>query len=287
MKIPFTKMHGLGNSYIYINGFETTIEESRLSELSIAVSNPNFGIGSDGMILLLPSEIADVRMRIFNKDGSEAMNCGNGLRCVAKLAYELGYVTSRSFTIEAKAGVVDATVQLDEEGSVDQVTVDMGEPILERQKIPMVGQGFPEDRVINEVFQTKNEALRGTAVSMGNPHIIFFIENIKNAPLESLGPEVTNDSRFPEGVNVEFVEVVNSNELNFRVWERGSGVTQACGTGACAAGVASVLNDFSRKDEEITVHLDGGDLVISWSENGHVWMTGPAVTVAKGDFWHV
>ncbi|GAA0464788.1 diaminopimelate epimerase [Alkalibacillus silvisoli] len=286
MKIPFTKMHGLGNNYIYIDGFQFEIKEDKIPEVSKEISNVNTGIGSDGLIMVLPSKIADVRMRIFNKDGSEAMNCGNGLRSVAKFAFEHGYVQSTEFQIEAKSGVVNATVQLNNDETVDSITIDMGPPILEREKIPMkTEQGNPHERVIAESFEVEGEEYSATAVSMGNPHIIFYVEDIEKAPIHAIGPLVTDDSRFPEGVNVEFVQVINEREIIFRVWERGSGITQACGTGACAAVVSSVLNGYVNKGQEVTVHLDGGDLWISWLDNGHVLMRGPAVTVAEGVFW--
>ncbi|TFB24246.1 diaminopimelate epimerase [Filobacillus milosensis] len=285
MNIPYTKMHGLGNSYIYIDGYQTNLSESELPKLAQAVSNVNTGIGSDGLILMLPSQVADVRMRIFNKDGSEAMNCGNGLRCVAKLAYDLGYVTKKQFKIEAKSGVVEAEVELVGD-AVNQVTVDMGKPELNRSKIPMLTlSGDGDEKVINEPFLVGEENLHVTAVSMGNPHIIFYVDDIGEAPIHSVGPKVTNDPRFPEGVNVEFVEVLNQKEINFRVWERGSGITQACGTGACAAVVSSVLNNFVERNQEVIVHLDGGDLIISWVHSGHVMMKGPAVTITKGEFY--
>nr|WP_188206583.1 diaminopimelate epimerase [Alkalibacillus aidingensis] len=286
MKIPFTKMHGLGNSYIYIDGFKHHLQEEDLPIIAKRVSNPYTGIGSDGLILVLPSDEAEVRMRIFNKDGSEAMNCGNGLRCVAKFAYEHQYVTERKFTIQANSGVVDAEVHVNESGQVDSVTVDMGEPILERGEIPMVTvEGSPNDYVISEPFQVMDSKQFVTAVSMGNPHAIFYVDKIEEAPIDTQGPEITSDSRFPESVNVEYVEVVNQQELNFRVWERGSGITQACGTGACASVVASVLNGHMQKGDEVTVHLEGGDLWITWLTNNHVLMRGPATTIAEGEFW--
>ncbi|WP_425500406.1 diaminopimelate epimerase [Piscibacillus halophilus] len=285
MKIPFTKMHGLGNSYIYIDGFQVELEEDRLPELAKAVSSVYTGIGSDGLILVLPSDVADVRMRIFNKDGSEAMNCGNGLRCVAKLAYDRGYVDQTEFTVEAKSGVVNAAVEVNHD-TVHNVTIDMGQPILERGQIPMVTlTGDEQDHVIQEPFLVGEENLYATAVSMGNPHVVFYVDDIADAPIDTVGPSVTNDQRFPEGVNVEFVEVLNDQEINFRVWERGSGITQACGTGACAAVVSSVLNKRVKRGEEVIVHLDGGDLIITWKDNGHVLMKGPAVTIATGEFY--
>lgn len=221
-------------------------------------------------------------MRIFNKDGSEGKNCGNGLRCVAKYAFENGLVKERTFRIETKAGLVTAEVH----GTTDQieeVTVDMGQPFLSRNSIPMVGEEV--DEVVAEPFLVSHHPLELTAVSMGNPHAVFFVEDIEEAPLQEYGPLITNDQRFPEGVNVEFVEILSRKEINFRVWERGSGITQACGTGACAAVVASVLNNHAAKQEEVTVHLTGGDLFITWAEDGRVWMRGKAEKTITGTFF--
>ncbi|SEO71840.1 diaminopimelate epimerase [Amphibacillus marinus] len=281
MQIAFTKMHGLGNSYIYINTFDVSLAGQDLSVLAKKVSDPNTGIGSDGLILITPSEQADVGMRMFNKDGSEGKTCGNGLRCVAKYAFDNQLVTTRTFTIETRAGNVSAEI-LGEGRVAEQVTIDMGPPYLQRKQIPMVGVNL--ERIVNEPFPVGDQTLRITAVSMGNPHAVFFVDNIELAPLYELGPIITNDERFPESVNVEFVEVVNENELNFRVWERGSGVTQACGTGACAAAVAAILNKLAKRSEDIVVHLAGGDLIINWSKDNHVWMTGPAMTTVQGQF---
>ncbi|APH03824.1 diaminopimelate epimerase [Bacillus weihaiensis] len=278
----FTKMHGLGNNYIYVNMFEEKLEERELSTIAEQVSNVYTGIGSDGMILICPSDVAEVKMRIFNNDGSEGKNCGNGLRCVAKYAYERELVTEKNFKIETLSGVVEATVHV-ENGIVQLVTVDMGEPRLQKNLIPMVGDG--EKQTINEELEFNGKTYRGTAVSMGNPHVIFYVDNIDEAPVTTLGPLIEKDPMFPESVNVEFVEVVSKNELHFRVWERGSGVTQACGTGACAAVVASVLNKHTIKGEETTVHLAGGDLLINWSESGNVLMTGPAEVICDGTFF--
>ncbi|SET34121.1 diaminopimelate epimerase [Oceanobacillus limi] len=279
MEIPYIKMHGLGNSYIYLDLFQFEIEEDQLATLAQEVSNVNTGIGSDGLILIHPSEVAEVGMRIFNKDGSEGMSCGNGLRCTAKYAYEYGIVDRPNFKIETKAGIVEAEI-LVEEGKVNDITVNMGSPILNRSAIPMLGDD--DKHVINERFAIGDRDLHVTAVSMGNPHAVYFVDDIEQAPLYDLGPIIEKDERFPEGVNVEFIEVLSENELNFRVWERGSGVTQACGTGACAAAVASILNNNARKNETITVHLLGGDLQIKWDENDQVWMTGGADIIATG-----
>ncbi|SFM38269.1 diaminopimelate epimerase [Gracilibacillus orientalis] len=282
MKIPFTKMHGIGNSYIFINVFEFSIEENILADLAKAVSNKDTGIGSDGLILIHPTENAEVGMRIFNKDGSEGKNCGNGLRCVAKYAYEHQLVDSKQFTIETKAGNVSAEVHGERE-SVDEVTVDMGVPILKRSEIPMLGED--QEQVIAEPFEIRGENLEVTTVSMGNPHAVFFVNDINEAPLTTLGPVIEKDERFPESVNAEFIEQVNDQEIHFRVWERGSGVTLACGTGACASVVASALNGKLDKGKEITVHLAGGDLYITWAEDGRVWMRGKAETTIEGTFF--
>ncbi|WP_368901428.1 diaminopimelate epimerase [Oceanobacillus oncorhynchi] len=283
MKIPFTKMHGLGNNYIYIDLFQTELPENRLSELAINMSNQNTGIGSDGMILIHPAEKADVGMRIFNKDGSEGMNCGNGLRCTAKYAYETGIVDKKEFTIQTKANIVRAIVKENDEQKVNEVTIDMGAPILQREQIPMLGEAGTT--VINEPFEVADKTLHVTAVSMGNPHVITMVDAIDDAPLTTLGPVIEKDERFPEGVNTEFIEVVSDEEIHFRVWERGSGVTEACGTGACAAVVAATLNKKVTKGKKIVVHLAGGDLIIEWRKDDHIWMTGGAETIATGIFY--
>jgi diaminopimelate epimerase len=280
-RIPFTKMHGLGNNYIYIDVFKTELKEENLSDLAIKVSSVYTGIGSDGLILICPSDQAPVKMRIFNNDGSEGKNCGNGLRCVAKYAYENKIVEEKCFKIETLSGLVEANVEV-KDGKVSMVTVNMGNPRLSREEIPMLGE--PADQIVSEPFQVSGETLLLTAVSMGNPHGIMYVENIDLAPVTTLGPVIEKDERFPESVNVEFVEIVNEEEIHFRVWERGSGVTQACGTGACAAVVASVLNGKTKRGVETTVHLAGGDLLITWAESGEVYMKGPAEIICKGEF---
>ncbi|MFD1039471.1 diaminopimelate epimerase [Virgibacillus byunsanensis] len=281
MKIPFTKMHGLGNSYIYLDLFQFDIEEGLLADIAIEASNVYTGIGSDGIILIHPSDVADVGMRIFNKDGSEGQSCGNGLRCVAKYAYDFGIIDRKNFRIETKANVVEAEVII-EDNVVNDVTINMGAPQLVRSNVPMLGED--SEQVVAEHFEVNGEQLSVTAVSMGNPHAVFFVEAIENAPLHELGPIIEKDQRFPSGVNVEFIEVISNEELNFRVWERGSGITQACGTGACAAVVAAILNDRVSRNEDIVVHLQGGDLVIKWDDLGEVWMTGGASIIASGTF---
>ncbi|WP_026907000.1 diaminopimelate epimerase [Paucisalibacillus globulus] len=283
MEIPFTKMHALGNNYIYLDLFKFKLEEEILSDVTVKVSNVSTGIGSDGMILIHPTKNAEVGMRIFNKDGSEGMNCGNGLRCTARYAYETEIVTQKQFRIETKSGIVHAEVIVDDD-KVKDVTIDMGKPRLRRSNIPMVGEDL--EQVVNEPFEINGHNLNVTTVSMGNPHAVFFVHDIEEAPLYELGETIEKDLRFPERVNVEFVEVVNENELNFRVWERGSGITEACGTGACAAVVAATLNNYIRKNTLITVHLQGGDLFIKWDEDGSVWMTGEAKVIATGSYYY-
>ncbi|MBR0631996.1 diaminopimelate epimerase [Bacillus altitudinis] len=278
----FTKMHGLGNNYIYVNQMQEQLPEEQLSEIAIRVSSVYTGIGSDGMILICPSDVAPVKMRIFNNDGSEGKNCGNGLRCVAKYVYEHQIVTDTTFQIETLSGLVEATVHV-QDGHVQLVTVDMGKPRFEKEAIPMLGE--PASTTINEPLDFGTTTLNGTAVSMGNPHIVFYLEDIEQAPLDSLGPIIEKHDMFPEGVNVEFVERVSETELHFRVWERGSGITQACGTGACAAAVSTIVNGHAKKETDMTVHLAGGDLIIRWKDNDHVLMTGPAETICDGTFY--
>ncbi|WP_373279335.1 diaminopimelate epimerase [Alkalihalobacterium bogoriense] len=280
--MKFTKMHGLGNSYIYVDLFKESLREEELPSLAVKVANKNKGIGSDGLILICPSEKAPVKMRVFNNDGSEAKNCGNGLRCVAKYAFEHGYVTSTQFEIETLGGIVLATVHPNTDGTVPEVTVDMGVPQLKRSEIPMKGHDI--DYVISEVVTIEGETVALTAVSMGNPHAVIFVDHIGEAPVTTVGPLLEKHELFPEWVNVEFVEVVSRNELHFRVWERGSGITQACGTGACAAVVAAVLNQKAQKGEPVIVHLLGGDLTITWTTENRVLMKGPAETICEGDY---
>ncbi|HEX7064639.1 MAG TPA: diaminopimelate epimerase [Bacillales bacterium] len=284
-RLPFTKMHGLGNCYIYVNGFENPLPEEKLPELARRVSEPNTGIGADGLILIGPSETAAIKMRIFNKDGSEAKNCGNGLRCVAKYAYENGLVDEDEFGIETLSGTVQASVRVSGE-LVEEVTIDMGRPGWKRGDLPMAG-GSPNDELIEELIEVDGEKKRMTGVSMGNPHCVFFVDSsVDQAPIEQYGSILAdNHPLFPEGVNVEFVEMAGPGEMHFRVWERGSGITQACGTGACAAVVAAVLNGKAAKDKEITVHLLGGDLKVRWGANERVYMTGPAVTICEGIYF--
>lgn len=282
---PFTKMHGLGNCYIYLDGITNDFDIPSYAELAQQVSDPYKGIGSDGLIMILPSERADVQMRIFNKDGSEAKNCGNGLRCVAKYAYEHRLVDSRRFMIETLSGNKEAEIHL-HDGAVDEVTIDMGEPILSRGSIPVAG-GDPGSVVIREPLEIDGTVYSFTAVSMGNPHALFFVDDVATAPIHQLGSLLADTyPLFPNGVNVGFVHPLSDHEADYRVWERGSGITQACGTGACASVVASILESRIKKDCPVTVHLAGGDLIIEWlSASNHVMMTGGAETICQGTYY--
>ncbi len=277
----FIKMHGLGNNYVLFNLLDASTEHLDFSRLSQKVSDVRFGIGSDGIILICPSERADFKMRIFNADGSEGKNCGNGLRCVAKYLFDHRLAVKPRFTIETLGGDVVVEVDAVNHQQVRQVTVDMGEPRLLRSMIPM--KGDPYSTAINEPYAVDGNIYHLTSVSMGNPHTIFFVDHVAQVPLEKLGPLIEHDDLFPERVNVSVVHVRNERELDYRVWERGSGLTMACGTGACAAVVAATLNGYINKDERVTVHLPGGDLTIRWDENGHVWKTGEASYICYGE----
>lgn len=283
MSFQFTKMHALGNNYIYVNQFKENLPEEQLASLAQQVASVQTGIGSDGLILICPSEVAPVKMRVFNSDGSEAKNCGNGLRCVAKYAYEKGLVPQEEFTIETLAGLVEARVHL-VEGQVEQVTIDMGQPGLTKGSLPMLGAA--EELASNEIINIDGEKIAFVGVSMGNPHAVIFVEDVEQAPVEELGAKIEKHPTFPEWVNVEFIHVLNEQEIDFRVWERGSGITYACGTGACAAVVASVIKEQIEKDRWITVHLLGGDLQIMWKSAGQVLMKGPAVYVCEGLYFN-
>lgn len=282
--ISFTKMHGLGNNYVFVDLFKETLREEDLSDLAVQVANVNTGLGSDGLILIGPSERADFRMRIFNADGSEGRNCGNGLRCVAKYVVERGLTDRHRFAIETLGGIVRVDAHVDDEGRVPLVTVDMGEPRLRKRDLPMLGD--PDSETIDEPVEIGGKTYRLTGVSMGNPHAVLFVPDAASAPVAEIGPLIERSPLFPERVNVEFISVRSETEIDFRVWERGSGITQACGTGACAAVVAGVLNGRLRRGEPVTVHLAGGDLVIVWTEDGRVLMTGPAETTADGVYYY-
>lgn len=274
--MKFTKMHGCGNDYVYVNLFEEQIENP--AKVSIAVSDRHFGIGSDGLITIGASEIADFRMRIYNADGSEAEMCGNGIRCVAKYVYDHKLTDKTEITVETGAGV--KTLQLTvEDDKVTLVRVDMGEPILTPDEIPVVADG---DRVVDEPIVVDDKEWRMTCVSMGNPHAVVFVDDVAHFELEKYGPLFENHGRFPKRINTEFVQIISRNEAIMRVWERGSAETWACGTGTCATVMACILNGLT--DNDVLVHLRGGDLRIVYDEkSNHVFMTGPATEVFEGE----
>lgn len=274
--MKFTKMHGCGNDYVYVNLFEEQIENP--AKVSIVVSDRHFGIGSDGLITIGPSDIADFRMRIYNADGSEAEMCGNGIRCVAKYVYDHKLTDKAEITVETGAGV--KTLQLTvEDDKVTLVRVDMGEPILTPDEIPVVADG---DRVVDEPIVVDDKEWRMTCVSMGNPHAVVFVDDVAHFELEKYGPLFENHVRFPKRTNTEFVQIISRNEAIMRVWERGSAETWACGTGTCATVMACILNGLT--DNEVLVHLRGGDLRIAYdAKSNHIFMTGPATEVFEGE----
>jgi diaminopimelate epimerase len=280
----FTKMHGLGNDYVYVNGFVETLPED-LSRLSEKVSDRHFGIGSDGLIVILPSVVADARMRMFNADGSESEMCGNGLRCVAKYVYDHGISQKPKLSLETGRGVLHVELEIIQD-KVSRVTVNMGEPILETERIPTTWRGNPPVNVpLPELPGGWQEACgldpRGTCVSMGNPHVVIYCKDVSKVPLELVGPLLENASVFPKRINVHFVQVHHAGEVTMRTWERGSGITLACGTGACAVAVAGVLTGHTSR--KLLAHLPGGDLELAWDlGNNAVYMTGPATEVFSG-----
>lgn len=273
--VRFTKMQGIGNDYIYVDCFRQPPPRDPAS-LSRKISDRHFGVGADGLILICPSERADARMRMFNADGSEAEMCGNGIRCLAKYVHDHGIARKPTLTIETGRGVL--TLELEtRNGLVEQVRVDMGEPILQAERIPTT---LPGDPPIN--VRLPRHELSATCVSMGNPHCVIFVNDITDELVHKLGRQIEVDEVFPRRTNVEFVRVNGPADVTMRVWERGSGETLACGTGACAVAVAGVLAGNTGRD--IVAHLPGGDLTLSWSQNNHVFMRGPAVEVFSGEW---
>lgn len=275
--MKFTKMHGTGNDYIYINGFDVTIDNP--AQFAIRYSDRHKGIGSDGLVIILPSEIADFKMRMFNADGSESEMCGNASRCIGKFVYDKGLTQKTELTLETLAGIKTLRLTRGVDGNVAQVTVDMGEPILDAGLIPTTFEMSP---VVNQTASFgENANYELTCVSMGNPHAVIFINNVLNLDLPKIGPVIENSRYFPKRTNTEFVEVISPNLLRMRVWERGSGETQACGTGACASVVAAVLNGLSER--KAIVELLGGNLEIEWNAaDNRVYLTGEAVTIFEG-----
>ena len=276
--IKFTKMHGLGNDYVYIDAINQKIENE--SSLAQFVSNRHFGIGSDGLILICKSEIADFKMRMFNSDGSEAEMCGNGIRCVGKFVYDKGLTNKTTVKMETLAGIKTLILNTKNE-KVETARVDMGEPILEAEKIPVIST---EEPVKNLELEAENKKFKFTCVSMGNPHAITIVENTKEFDVEKYGKVLEIDKAFPKKANIEFAQIIDRQNINMRVWERGAGETLACGTGACATAVACNLNGLT--DRKVNIELLGGTLNIEWNEtDNHVYMTGPAVTVFDGELY--
>lgn len=276
----FAKMHGLGNDFIVVNGFKEHLDDSILPELAKRTCDRHFGIGGDGLILVLPSRTADHCMRMLNPDGSEAEMCGNGIRCAAKFAYEAGITTANPVRIDTLAGVKVIDLKVDA-GKVTAARVDMGVPRLERTEIPFSGPG--SGPVIAEAVTVDGRSFAVTCVSMGNPHCITFVDDADAYPVEKDGPLFEHHPFFPKRTNTEFVQIINRSEIRMRVWERGAGQTLACGTGACASAAAAMLNGLTER--KVTVHLDGGDLLIEWPANdASLMMTGPAEEVFTGEF---
>ena len=275
--IKFTKMHGIGNDYVYVNLSEEQVPDP--VSLAVAVSDRHFGIGADGLILIGPSDKGNVSMRIFNADGSEAEMCGNGVRCVAKYAWEHGLAQGENVMVETRAGIKEVRVQV-KDGRVVSARVDMGEPRLRRKDIPMTGPS--DERCVEAPLRVAEEEPRVTCVSMGNPHCVIFVPAVQDIALERLGPAIENHATFPERTNVHFVQVIKQDEVRVRTWERGSGITLACGTGASAVCVAGALT--SRTGRRLLAHLPGGDLQLQWGEDNHVFLTGPATEVFTGEW---
>ena len=279
--MKFTKMQGIGNDYVYVNCFEEKVEDP--AALAKFVSDRHFGIGSDGLILIKPSKNADFTMDMYNADGSQGEMCGNGIRCVAKYVYDKGLTDQQQISIETLAGIkyLDLTVK---DGKVALVRVDMGEPELDPEKIPIIMKGYSDetDRVLNAQIKVDGKEYHMTGVSMGNPHDVVYIDDVQGLDIEKIGPKFENHERFPQRINTEFARVIDRKTVEMRVWERGSGETLACGTGACAVAVASILNGYTER--EVEIRLLGGNLQIEWNEeDNHVYMTGPATVVFDGE----
>lgn len=275
--MKFSKWQGAGNDFVMVNGFEEMIGDYHAKAL--AVCDRHFGIGADGLVLVLPSDKADFRMRIFNSDGSEGDMCGNAIRCFARYVYEAGMTTLTEFTVETLAGLIRPQLLFDRE-TVSAVKVDMGEPKLERGLIPLFGD--PHAKAIDEELKVGEKTYRYTSLNMGNPHCVIFADEVENLDLKAEGGPIEVHPQFPRKTNVEFVQVIDRETLRMRVWERGAGITLACGTGTCASVVAAVLN--GKTGRKVRVQLDGGELLIEWAENNHVYKTGPATEVFRGEY---
>lgn len=276
--ISFTKMHGIGNDYIYINCMESVPD--RLPELAEEMSDRHFGVGGDGIVLICPSDKADFRMRMFNNDGSEARMCGNASRCIAKYVHDHNLTDKTCISLETLSGIKVLSLNMSPSGEVESVTVDMGEPEFNADLVPVRSTA---GKMVEEPVATSCGEVRVTAVSMGNPHGVVFVDRIEDVPFETLGPELEKHSMWPDRANIEFLQIISPTEARMRVWERGTGETLACGTGACASAVAAALT--GRCGREVTIHLRGGDLNIRWADNGHVMMTGGATEVFEGNYY--
>ncbi|MBU2700237.1 diaminopimelate epimerase [Sporomusaceae bacterium BoRhaA] len=276
--MQFTKVHGQGNDFVVIDGTKEKVAD--YSKAAVMVCDRHYGIGADGFVIILPSKTEDFRMRIFNSDGSEAEMCGNVTRCVARYVFEHGLTKKTKITLETLAGVIIPELII-KDGVIETVRVDMGEPRLTRSLIPVTGDGNAQ--AVNIPITVGEQIFMGTCVSMGNPHCVIFVDNMSDVDLEQVGPQIETHPMFPKKTNVEFVQVLSKAEMRMRVWERGAAVTLACGTGTSATIVAAVLND--KTERKALVHLDGGDLVVEWAENNHVYMSGPAVEVYSGQYF--
>ena len=280
--MKFTKMHGCGNDYVYVDCTEHMLANP--SAAAIAVSDRHFGVGGDGLILICPSDKADFRMAMYNADGSEGSMCGNGIRCVAKFVYDKGLTDKTTLNIETKAGIKTLELTV-EDGKVSLVKVNMGMPDFRAEAVPVVGLGRDVpglgEGVIGQTVTVAGKPWTMTCLSMGNPHAVVWVDDVASLPLEQIGPAFEHAPYFPDRVNTEFVQVLNDHEINMRVWERGSGETLACGTGACASVAACYLN--GRTGTQVMVHLRGGDLAVELGEDGCIYMTGPATTVFEGE----
>ncbi|WP_346354558.1 diaminopimelate epimerase [Azotosporobacter soli] len=279
MNFKFSKWHGLGNDFVIVNGFEQH-GITDYAKAAIEVCDRNFGIGADGLVFVLPSKTADFQMRIFNSDGSEAEMCGNVTRCVARYVYDNGLSDKTAITLETKAGIIKPQLIFQGE-KLQEISVDMGEPRLKQGEIPMT-QGAASDAAVDLPLTVNGKTWQVTCVSMGNPHCVIFVPDVAALDLAALGPALETANWFPRKTNVEFVQVLNTRQVRMRVWERGAGITLACGTGACATTVAAVLN--KKTEREVKVDLDGGSLKIRWAEDNHVHMAGPAVEVFRGEY---
>lgn len=278
--MQFTKWHGIGNDFVIINGFQVKLED--YSKAAVEVCHRRFGIGADGLVAILPSDKADFTMRIFNSDGSEAEMCGNVTRCVARYVYENGLTDKTKITLETHAGIIKPELIITD-GQVRSVKVDMGQPRLTRGLIPMGGN--PDEEAVNIPLEIDGQIFMITGVSVGNPHCVIFVDNVAAVDLPVIGPKIETHPLFPKKTNVEFVQVLDRKKMRMRVWERGAGITMACGTGASSVLVAAVLNDKS--DRQATIILDGGELLVEWGQDNHVYMTGPAIEVFRGEYLHL